>query len=69
MLSGIATITVIIARTKRKLKEAGATSEENAKTPKELDLNEKWLKMSAHAGVVATQDGRYYLTSKREKKH
>jgi hypothetical protein len=69
MLSGIATITVIIARTKRKLKEAGATSEENAKTPKELDLNEKWLKMSAHAGVVATQDGRYYLTSKSEKKH
>jgi hypothetical protein len=69
MLSGIATITVIIAHTKRKLKEAGATSEENAKTPKELDLNEKWLKMSAHAGVVATQDGRYYLTSKSEKKH
>jgi hypothetical protein len=69
ILSGIATITVIIARTKRKLKEAGATSEETAKTPKELDLDEKWLKMSAHAGVVATQDGRYYLTSKREKKH
>jgi hypothetical protein len=37
------------------------------KTPKELDLNEKWLKMSVHAGVVATKDGRYYLTSKKEK--
>jgi hypothetical protein len=68
-MSGSATITVIIARTKRKLKEAGATSEEAAKTPKELNLNEKWLKMSVHAGVAATQDGRYYLTSKSEKKH
>ena len=43
-MSGIATIVAIVARTKRKLKEAGATSEETAKTPKELDLNEKWLK-------------------------
>jgi hypothetical protein len=68
-MSGIATITVIIARTKQKLEEAGATSEEVAKTPKELGLNEKWLKMSAHAGVAATQDGRYYLKSKREKEH
>jgi hypothetical protein len=67
IMSGSATITVIVARTKRKLKEAGATSEETAKTPKELDLDEKWLKMSAHAGVVATQDGRYYITSKKEK--
>jgi hypothetical protein len=68
-MSGSATITVIIARTKRKLKEAGATSEETAKTPEELDLNEKWLKMSAHAGVVATNDGRYYITSKSKKQH
>jgi hypothetical protein len=67
-MSGSATITVIVARTKRKLKEAGAISEETAKTPKELDLNERWLKMSAHAGVVATQDGRYYITGKKEKK-
>ena len=58
-MSGSATIVVIVARTKRKLKEAGATSEDTAKTPKELDLNERWLKMSAHAGVVSTQDGRY----------
>jgi hypothetical protein len=68
-MSGSATIVVIVARTKRKLKEAGATSEETAKTPKELDLNERWLKMSAHAGVVATQDGRYYIISKNEKQH
>jgi hypothetical protein len=66
-MSGSATIVVIVTRTKRKLKEAGATSEETAKTPKELDLNEKWLKMSAHAGVVATQDGRYYIISKKRK--
>ena len=68
-MSGSATITVIVSRTKNKLKEVGAVSEETAKTPKELDLNEKWLKMSAHAGVAATQDGRYYLTSKKERQH
>jgi hypothetical protein len=67
IMSGSATITVIVARTKRKLKEAGATSEETAKTPKELDLDEKWLKMSSHAGVVATKDGRYYIISKKGK--
>ena len=68
-MSGSATITVVVARAKRKLKEVGATSEETVKTPKELALDEKWLKMSAHAGVVATKDGRYYLTSKKEKQH
>ena len=68
-MSGSATITVIVARSKRKLKEVGATSEETAKTPKELDLDEKWLKMSAHAGVVATKDGKYYLASKSKKQH
>jgi len=68
-MSGSATITVIVARAKRKLKEVGATSEETAKTPEELDLDEKWLKMSSHAGVVATKDGRYYLTSKSKTQH
>jgi hypothetical protein len=68
-MSGSATIVAIVARTKRKLKEVGATSPDTAKTPKELDLDEKWLKMSAHAGVAVTQDGRYYITSKKEKKH
>ena len=58
--------------TKKALKEAGATSEETAKTPEELKLDEKWrmawLKMSANtiisSGVVSTNDGRYYLISK-----
>jgi hypothetical protein len=57
----------VLERCKKALKEAGATSEETAKTPKELKLDEKWLKMSANtiipSGVVATKDGRYYLTS------
>jgi hypothetical protein len=56
----------IVERTKKALKEAAATSEETAKTAKELKLDEKWLKMSANtiipSGVVATTDGRYYLT-------
>jgi hypothetical protein len=61
----------VLERTKKALKEAGATSEETAKTPKELKLDEGWLKMSANtiipSGVVATKDGRYYLISKNEK--
>ncbi len=61
----------VLDRTIKALKEAGATSEETAKTPKELDLDEKWLKMSANtiipSGVVTTKDGRYYFISKNEK--
>jgi hypothetical protein len=61
----------VLERTKEVLKEAGATSEETAKTPKELKLDERWLKMSANtiipSGVITTKDGRYYLISKNEK--
>ncbi|MFC1487454.1 hypothetical protein ACFLRN_07210 [Thermoproteota archaeon] len=61
----------ILERTKKVLKEAGATSEEIAKTPEELKLDERWLKMSADtiipSGVVATKDRRYYLISKNKK--
>ena len=61
----------VLERTIKTLKEAGATSEKTAKTPKELELDEKWLKMSANtiipSGVVTTKDGRYYLISKNEK--
>ncbi len=63
----------VLERTIQTLKEAGATSEETAKTPKELELEEKWLKMSANtivpSGVFATKDGKYYLISKDEKQH
>jgi hypothetical protein len=61
----------VLERTIKTLKEAGATSEETAKTPKELELDEKWLKMSANtiipSGVVITKEGRYYLIGKNEK--
>ncbi len=61
----------VLERTIKALKEAGATSEETAKTPKELNLDEKWLKMSANtiipSGVVTTKDGKYYLIGKNEK--
>jgi hypothetical protein len=60
----------VLERTKKTLKEEGATSEETAKTPNELNLDEKWLKMSATtiipSGVVATKNGRYYLIIKNE---
>ena len=56
-----------LERTKQTLREAGATSEETAQTPEELNLEERWLKMSANtvipSGVVTTKDGRYYLIS------
>jgi len=61
----------VLERTIKTLKEVGATSQETAKTPKELELDEKWLKMSVNtiipSGVVTTKDGRYYLISKNEK--
>jgi hypothetical protein len=61
----------VLERTIKALKEAGATSEETAKTPEELKLDEKWLKMSANtiipSGVVTTKDGRYYLIGENEK--
>jgi len=63
-MSGVATIVEVIALTKRKLKQVGATSEKTAKTPKELGLSEIWLRTSLHSGV-ATTDGRYYLKSQR----
>jgi hypothetical protein len=54
-----------LERTKQTLREAGATSEETAKTPTELNIDERWLKMSANtlipSSVVKTNDGRYYL--------
>jgi hypothetical protein len=62
----------VLEQTRKALKEAGATSEETAKTPKELKLDEKWLKMSANtiipSGVIETKDRRYYLINKNEKK-
>ncbi len=61
----------VLERTKKALKETDATSEETAKTPKELKLDEKWLKVSANtiipSGVFAIKDGRFYLISKKEK--
>ena len=65
-MSGDATIVVVVAKTKQKLKRAGAISEKTAKTPKELDISERWLKTSARAGVSVTKDGRYYLVTKKE---
>ena len=64
MAGADATVVIVIERTKKKLKEAGAITAETAKTPKDLGLEERWLKMSAGAGVVVTNDGRYYLKGK-----
>ena len=58
-----AAVVAIIAQTKRRLKAAGAISAETAKTPKELGFDERRLKSGKKWGVVATDDGRYYLMS------
>ena len=50
---------------KKKMKELGAISEETAKTPKELGVDE-WFLTSGIAkihGIKGTQDGRYYVKS------
>jgi hypothetical protein len=60
-MSGVEAMVVIVSWTKQKLKEAGAISEESAKTPRELGLDERWLKSPSGAGVKATKNGRYYL--------
>ena len=60
---------VIVARTKQRLAEAGATSEGTAKTPEQLGLAERWLKTCGHAGVSVTKDGRYYLAGKSRPRH
>jgi hypothetical protein len=62
-MAASALIGAVAAYTRRKLKKAGATSEETAKTPRELGLREKWLELP---GVKKTPDGRYYLARLRE---
>ncbi len=64
MAGADATIVVVIERTKQRLKEVGAVTADTARTPDDLGLSERWLKMSAGAGVVTTNDGRYYLRTK-----
>jgi hypothetical protein len=54
-------IGAVAAKTRRTLKEAGATSEETAKTPEELGLPKKWLRLP---DVVETSDGRYYIKTR-----
>jgi hypothetical protein len=54
-------IVAIIGQTKKRLQAAGAVSEESAKTPIELGLDERRLKSSYKSGVMVTKDGRYYL--------
>jgi hypothetical protein len=60
-VDAVVAIVAIIGQTKKKLQEAGAVSEESAKTPMELGLDERRLKSSNKAGVMVTKDGRYYL--------
>lgn len=52
-------------RTIKKIKEAGAISEETAKTSKELGIGESTLRyLVSVKDVKKTEDGRYYIECK-----
>jgi len=49
-------------RIKRKIREAGAVSEDTAKTSEELGIDKTALRWSAYVkDIKRTEDGRYYL--------
>ncbi|MEM2995734.1 MAG: hypothetical protein QXI91_06975, partial [Candidatus Bathyarchaeia archaeon] len=53
---------------KDKIKKLGATSEETAKKPEELGIEERVLKiLVSDWGVKRTSDGRYYVECEDEK--
>lgn len=55
-------------RTIKKIKEAGAISEETAKTSKELGIGESTLRyLVSVKDVKKTEDGRYYVPREDEK--
>ena len=55
-------------RATKKVKEAGAISEETAKTSKELGIGESILQyLVSVKDIKKTQDGRYYVPCKDKK--
>ena len=63
MASLLAGLAVRVEQAKKKMLEAGAVSPETAKTAKELDVDEFYIKtrMARSRGITATDDGRYYV--------
>jgi hypothetical protein len=63
MSSLLAGLAIRIEQAKKKMLEAGATSPETAKTAKELGVDEFHIKtrMAKKKGIIATDDGRYYV--------
>jgi hypothetical protein len=51
---------------KKKMKRLGATSEETARKPEELQVEERLLKnnVARVRGIKRTKDGRYYVECK-----
>jgi hypothetical protein len=64
MVEAFAGFMIGITRMLRRIKEAGATSEDIAKTPEELGLREADLKRLKKWGVHRTEDGRYFVECK-----
>jgi hypothetical protein len=62
LLAGLA---IRVELAKRKMRKIGAISEETAKKPEELGIEEWLLKLGIAKihGIEGTEDGRYYLES------
>lgn len=69
MAGTIAGLAISVELAKRKMRELGVMSEETAKKPEEMGLNEWLLKhwIAKIHGVKRTEDGRYYVESKSDK--
>jgi hypothetical protein len=67
LLTGLA---IRVELAKRKIGKIGAVSEETAKKPEELGIEEWLLKhdMAKIHGIKRTEDGRYYIETQKPKK-
>ena len=65
----LAVLNIRYARAREKMKKLGAVSEETAKKPDELEIQE-WIleRLTKGRGGKQTADGRYYVVCK-DKKH
>ena len=65
-MATLAGIAIRCAQAREKIKKLGAVSEETAKKPKELGIDEWTLNhsMAKIRGIKRTEDGRYYVKSK-----
>jgi hypothetical protein len=64
--SFVAVLSKRVEEAKKKMLEAGAVSQETAKTAAELGVEERHVqsRLAKHRGIVETSDGKYYVKTK-----